>query len=284
MFINELKDSTLLLSEQSLLIILLIALIAVLLYVRYKKFQYQQAMRAPFPLEWQHLLIKKLPIYQKLPDYLQQELQQKIKHFLYTKVFIGCAGLTISDEIKVIIAAEASLLILNRPSHCYKNLKWIYVYPSVFIAKREVKNEYGLVAKTRTALLGESWQSGKIILAWDNVESGMRNFHDGHNVVLHEFAHQLDQESGQANGAPLLYTKDSYQIWSRVFSHEFEQLQKDLQQGKHTLIDQYGATNPAEFFAVVTEVFFEKPHALHKLHPELFSLLKDYYQLDPRNW
>ena len=273
-----------LLSEQSLLLILFISLVAIFLYVRYKKLQYLQVMQKPFPFEWVSLLEEKLPIYQKLPEFLQQELQQKIKHFLYTKVFIGCAGLVITDEIKVIIAAEANLLILNRPSNCYKSLKWIYVYPSVFVAKREVKNEYGLVAKTRTALLGESWQNGKIILAWDNVESGMRNFHDGHNVVLHEFAHQLDQESGQANGAPLLYTKDSYHIWSRVFSDEFTQLQKALQQGKHTLIDRYGATNPAEFFAVVTEVFFEKPQALQKLHPELFTLLKDYYQLDPRDW
>jgi len=275
---------TFMLSEQQLLILLLLLFIAIWLYIRYKKFQYQKAMQKPFSPQWQQLLIDKLPVYQKLPDFLQQELQQKIKHFLYTKVFIGCAGLTIIDEIRVIIAAEANLLILNRPSNGYINLKWIYVYPSVFIAKREVANEYGLVAKTRTALLGESWQNGRIILAWDNVESGMRDFHDGHNVVLHEFAHQLDQESGQANGAPLLYTKDSYQIWSRIFSHEFEQLQKELQQGKHTLIDQYGATNPAEFFAVVTEVFFEKPHALHKLHPELFILLKDYYRLDPRDW
>lgn len=272
------------LSPQELFTILLTSLIAIFVYVRYKKFQYQKAMKKTFPLHWQQLLKDKLPIYQKLPDFLQQDLQQKIKHFLYTKNFIGCAGLEITDEIKVIIAAEASLLILNRPSSCYAQLKWIYVYPSVFIAKREVQDEYGLVAKTRTALLGESWQNGKIILAWDNVESGMRNFHDGHNVVLHEFAHQLDQESGQANGAPLLYTKDSYQIWSRVFSDEFIHLQAEVQQGKHTLIDQYGATNPAEFFAVVTEVFFEKPSALHKQHPELFALLVKYYRLDPRNW
>jgi hypothetical protein len=272
------------LSEQELLTLIAITLIVSLLYKRYKKIQYRTAMQKPFPEQWQHLLATKLPLYLKLPDFLRHELQQKIKHFLYYKTFIGCAGLEINDEIRVIIAAEACLLILNRPTSCYASLKWIYVYPSVFIAKRKVANEYGIVAQTRTALLGESWQNGRLILAWDNVESGMKNFHDGHNVVLHEFAHQLDQESGQANGAPLLYTKDSYQIWSRVFSDEFTRLQKALTQGKRTLIDQYGATNPAEFFAVVTEVFFEKPHALHKSHPQLFSLLSDYYRLDPRDW
>jgi len=152
------------------------------------------------------------------------------------------------------------------------------------IAKQAEKNEYGLVSQQKRHLLGESWQNGKVILAWDSVESGMSNFHDGSNVVLHEFAHQLDQESGQANGAPLLYTKDGYRIWSQVFSEEFSALQHSLAVGHHSLIDSYGATNPAEFFAVVTELFFERPASLKKAHAQLFQLLKDYYQLDPRDW
>ncbi len=281
------------LSESALFIIVIICALLVIGYFSYQKYRYKQAVNKPFPSGFKEILEQRLPVYSKLSLALQQNLHRHILHFLYHKQFVGCNGLVITDEIRVVIAAEACLLILNRPSSCYQNLKWIYVYPSVFIAQREEKNEYGLVSNERRHLLGESWQNGKVILAWDNVESGMQNFHDGQNVVLHEFAHQLDQESGSANGAPLLYTKDSYKVWSQVFNKEFQQLQAQVylldehshaKKSKSHLIDKYGATNPAEFFAVVTEVFFEKPHALQKLHPELFDLLKSYYQLDPNAW
>jgi len=264
--------------------LLLLAIIIVIAVFLYKKRQYQQAINQPFPQEYQTILNKRLPIYEKLPEPLRIKLHQHILCFIYTKIFIGCNDLTITDEMRVTIAAEACLLILNRPSSCYAALKWIYVYPSVFVAKQAQRNEYGIVSTKKRHLLGESWQNGKVILAWDSVESGMANFSDGQNVVLHEFAHQLDQENGSANGAPLLYTKDSYRIWSKVFSDEFSALQHSLATGHCSLIDSYGATNPAEFFAVVTEVFFERASSLKKLHPELFQLLKDYYQLDPRIW
>lgn len=264
--------------------LLLLAIFVVIAVFLYKKRQCQQAINQPFPREYETILSKRLPIYEKLPEVLRTKLHQHILCFLYTKVFIGCNDLTITDEMRVTIAAEACLLILNRPSSCYAALKWIYVYPSVFVAKQAQRNEYGIVSTKKRHLLGESWQNGKVILAWDSVESGMANFSDGQNVVLHEFAHQLDQENGSANGAPLLYTKDSYHIWSKVFSDEFNALQQSLVTGQHSLIDSYGATNPAEFFAVVTEVFFERALCLQKSHPELFQLLKDYYQLDPRIW
>ena len=264
--------------------LVIIGILAVILFKYYKNKQYNSAVNADLPTEYKKLLNKRLPVYQYLPEALKQQLHQQILRFLYTKHFIGCNGLIITDEIQVVIAAEACLLILNRPNSGYAGLKWIYVYPSVFVAKQAQKNEYGLVSQQKRHLLGESWQNGKVILAWDSVESGMSNFHDGNNVVLHEFAHQLDQESGQANGAPLLYTKDAYRIWSQVFSQEFNTLQQQLSTGHQSIIDSYGATNPAEFFAVVTELFFEQPLKLQKKHAQLFQLLKDYYQLDPSEW
>ena len=250
----------------------------------FKKWRYTKAMGQEFPESKKSILTKRLPVYQKLNTSLQNELHSLIQHFLYTKKFVGCAGLEINEEIETVIAAEACLLILNRPSTRYQSLKWIYVYPSTFEAKRNQQDAYGIVTEGRTKLLGVSWSNGRVILAWDSVEKGMADFDDGHNVVLHEFAHQLDQEDGAADGAPLLYTRDSYQIWAQVFSREFEELQIKLSKGKSTLIDSYGATNPAEFFAVVTELYFERPAQMRKRHPELFDVMKNYYQLDTLDW
>ncbi|NNK33365.1 MAG: hypothetical protein HKP02_09595, partial [Xanthomonadales bacterium] len=133
-------------------------------------------------------------------------------------------------------------------------------------------------------LLGESWQNGKVILAWDNVLHGARNFVDGRNVTLHEFAHQLDSETGNTNGAPLLAGESSYRSWAAALSDEFEALQRDAHRGRRSLLDHYGATNPAEFFAVATETFFEKPGRMRKHHRELFDVLNAYYRIDPNDW
>ena len=189
-----------------------------------------------------------------------------------------------TDEIRVTIAGEACLLLLNRSTNAYFQLYHILVYPSSFVAAREERNEAGVVSQKETGLLGESWSQGKVILSWDDVIKGARNFNDGHNVVLHEFAHQLDQESGSANGAPLLGSQSCYQRWSSVLSEEFENLQHQTHHGFKSVIDEYGATNPAEFFAVVTETFFERPNELKKKHPDLFDEMKTFYAVDPCEW
>jgi Mlc titration factor MtfA (ptsG expression regulator) len=123
-----------------------------------------------------------------------------------------------------------------------------------------------------------------VILAWDSVLRGARDFSDGQNVVLHEFAHQLDNENGSADGAPLLANASSYRSWARALSEEFSELQDDTRHGRRSLMDHYGATNPAEFFAVATETFFERPRQMAQNHAELFSVLKDYYRIDPGDW
>ncbi len=265
-------------------LILAAGITAAVLWFSSKRYLYVREMKKPFPPEWHELLSKKLRIYPKLHPDLRQKWQYLIKDFLYKKHFVGCRGQEIDDEVRLTIAAEACLLILNRPSRRYAGLKWIYVYPTTFIARREEEDEYGIVSHSKKHLLGESWHNGKVILAWDNVEYGIGNGSDGRNVVLHEFAHQLDQEDGISNGAPLLYTKDSYRIWSQVFSREFMALQASVEDGEDSLIDSYGATNAAEFFAVVTELFFERPVLMRDRYPELFQQLKNYYRLDPREW
>ncbi|MGI1679840.1 MAG: zinc-dependent peptidase [Cellvibrionaceae bacterium] len=236
-----------------------------------------------FNAAWDKILHDRFPIYNKLSDKQKTHLQDLMKVFLHQKDFIGCAGQEITEEIKAVISAQACLLLLNRTTTEYQDLTTIYVYPTSFKATREARDELGLVSTETSHLLGESWSTGKVILAWDNVEKGIRNFTDGHNVVLHEFAHQLDQESGSTNGAPILNTSAAYKSWAYVFGREFEALQKKKHK-KNNVIDEYGATNPAEFFAVATETFFEEPHRLYKNHRELFDELKVYYQLDPRDW
>ncbi len=272
---------------QSTLIVTLLWLIviavALLLFV-YPRYRRRKLDDTQFPSAWLPILRKNLSVYKALWPDQQTQLRKLITRFLGSKKFVGCAGQQITDEIRVTIAAHACLLLLNRPSHEYEDLRTILVYPSNFKVTRDKRDEFGLVSANETVLAGESWSNGKVILAWDNVEQGVRDFSDGYNVVLHEFAHQLDHESGVTNGSPLLYSKGAYSNWARIFSEEFAALQLATNEARHTIIDQYGATDPAEFFAVVTETFYERPHDLAERHPALFDELKSYYLVDPREW
>lgn len=248
------------------------------------RFRLSKAINSPFPDEWVKIVERNIAIYKNLPMPLRLQLRKLIKQFLHQKHFSGAGGLKITDEIRVTIAAEACLLLLNRNTGVYPALRYIIVYPSAFVVDRPQGGADGIVSEGRKGLLGESWANGKVILAWDNVLHGSSNFVDGQNVVLHEFAHQLDSESGSTNGAPILAGKSCLRTWASTLSGEFEELQKDAWQGKRSLIDHYGATNPAEFFAVSTETFFEKPAQMAKHHVELFEVLKCYYRIDPRDW
>jgi len=237
-----------------------------------------------FPTQWLPILRKSLTVYKLMWPDQQEQLRKLIVRFIADKKFIGCAGQQITDEIRVTIAAHACLLLLNRPNNEYADLHSILVYPAAFIVTRDSRDNQGLVSTNEQILAGESWSTGKVILSWDNVTSGVRSFRDGHNVVLHEFAHQLDGESGITNGAPLLYSKNAYASWTQVLTKEFEALREASAAHRHTLIDEYGATNPAEFFAVVTETFFEQPYQLEERHKALFDELLNYYRVDPREW
>jgi len=260
------------------------AVLAITLALWIPRHRLKKAVNAPYPQEWVEILERNIQIYRNLPMPLRLQLRLLIKQFLHQKHFSGAAGLEITDEIRVTIAAQACMLQLNRGADLYPKLKYILVYPSAFVVSRAQGDDSGVVSHQERGLLGESWQNGKVILAWDNVLHGARNFLDGRNVVLHEFAHQLDSESGMADGAPLLAGKSSYRSWAAALSHEFEVLQKDYRVGRRSLLDHYGATNPAEFFAVATETFFEKPRQMAKHHAELFDVLVRYYRIDPRDW
>ena len=239
-------------------------------------------LSTPFPVAWSAILHDNLPPYQKLAPQLQQQLQDYIRIFIAEKSFEGCGGLTLTDEIKVTIAAQACMLLLNRRCTCYPKLYSVLVYPSTYVAG--TRNSPELQPTAPSVRLGESWNHGAVVLAWDSVKQGAVNFRDGHNVAMHEFAHQLDQEDGRGDGAPILAVRSAYSAWSQVFSKEYELLLHKTRKGRKSVMDKYGATNPAEFFAVATETFFEKPAQLQKKHPDLYHELQGFYKVNPIEW
>lgn len=256
----------------------------VLLMPLWQRYQRQKLMAKPFPASWREILKCRLPYFRALPADLQLQLKKHIQVFVARKQFIGCDGLIVTDEMRVTIAAQACLLLLNRPDYYYPKLKQILLYPSAFVVNGNQADSAGVVHQQRRMLSGESWGQGKVILSWDDTIIGAANPGDGRNVVIHEFAHQLDQEKGIANGAPLLERSRDYQQWSGVMASEFNTLQQQAARGEVSLFDHYGATNPAEFFAVISEVFFEQPQQLSALHPQLYQQLSRFYRLNPLSW
>lgn len=238
----------------------------------------------PFPPEWEGILLRNIALYRHIPALLQEQLRNDIKIFLGEKRFEGLGGLEMTDEIRVTIAGQACLLLLNRENRDFPGLVSILVYPRAYIAEETRHVGGGVYAEGPSVRLGESWGHGSVVLAWDNVKQGGLNTEDGHNVVLHEFAHQLDQEDGVADGAPILGKQSSYAIWAHIMSEEFERLRSASEHHRKYVLDEYGATSPAEFFAVATETFFEKSLQMSKKSPYLYAELREFYNVDPVEW
>ena len=238
-------------------------------------------MQEPFPDDWLEIIKRNVLFYHCLSPENRRKLLGLVRVFLAEKRFEGCGGLEITDEIRLTIAAQACILLLNLDADFYPKLRSILVYPNAFVAPAVSRHPEGTVSEGPQARLGESWSQGNVVLSWGDVLRGTLNLGDGRNVVIHEFAHQLDSESGACNGAPLLPRPSMYGEWSRVFGREYQTLVDSAEHGNVTVIDKYGATSPAEFFAVVTECFFENPLELESSHLELYEQLKTYYGQDP---
>ncbi len=249
-----------------------------------KKRRRQRLMNTSFPPDWLETVKRNVPYYSILAQQDQVELQGLVQVFLSEKRFEGLGGLRITDEIRLTIAAQACILLLRRRTDFYPLLVSVLVYPKAFVAPMKRQQPGGIVSEGEQVLSGQTWGQGSLVLSWDDVLRGAANPRDGFNVVFHEFAHQLDSEAGAADGAPLLPDTSMYDAWERICVSEYRELIRNIEENRPTLIRAYAATSPAEFFAVSTELFFERPAELREWHAELYQLLQMFYLQDPASF
>jgi MtfA peptidase len=242
----------------------------------------KQVKARPFSNEWRQQIKKNVAFFERLSADDQAELLGHTQVLISEKGFEGCAGQEITDEIRVTIAAQASLLLLHRKTDYFPRLMTILVYPSVYSVQEQRLITAEIWEEGKSFRAGETERRmGSMVLAWDAVKSGAADPSDGTNVVLHEFAHQLDYENLAADGTPALASRKQQMAWQQVMHTEFASLRAAEQTGIPTLLDTYGATNAAEFFAVSVEAFFERPLMLRSQHAKLYAQFQQYFQQDP---
>lgn len=220
-----------------------------------------------------------LPLLDRLSDADKRRLRELAILFLHQKSVIGAQGLEVSEDMALLIALQACLPVLNLGIDWYRGWVSVIVYPAGFAPVRTVVDEYGVAHRMEQSLSGEAWQRGPVVLSWDSAEDA--GALDGGNVVIHEFTHKLDMLTGSANGFPPLLAGMDPAEWTQVFSEAFDDFRLQTERGKNIGIDHYGATSPAEFIAVLSEVFFEKPQILQREYPGVYELLKTFFGQDP---
>jgi Mlc titration factor MtfA (ptsG expression regulator) len=236
----------------------------------------------PFPKEWLVLIQRHAVFFHRLSATDRAELLGHIQVFLAEKRFEGCGGFAITDEVRVTIAAQACLLLLHRRTDYFPGLLTILVYPLTYMVEEKRQLGEHVWEEGTVSRLGETGRRmGSLVLSWGAVKHSAADPADGKNVVLHEFAHQLDFENHAADGVPELATREQQFSWTEVMRSEFASLRAADESGIPTLLNTYGATDPAEFFAVSVEAFFERPHALGAHHPKLYAELQSYFNQDP---
>ena len=239
----------------------------------------------PFPAPWEAILQRNVRLYRRMPPVLKARLHGTIHVFLDEKELVGCRGLDVTDEMRVTIAGQACLLILNRPHRFYPTLEQFFIHPTEFRTmtrgEDDGEHRWDIPIEFEDVRSGESWNEGAVVLAWDEVQEAARDAGDAFNVVVHECAHQLDRECA---GAPALPGGRDAGAWVRTLTEEFARFTSKVRRGRHTFLDEYGATDAAEFFAVASEYFFDMPSDLRARHPELYQALSDFYCLDPAAW
>jgi len=236
--------------------------------------------RESVPDAWRAIVARNVPLAARLSAPDRERLLKLAQVFLHDKPMEG-VGLELTDEIRVTVAAQACLLLLNLDYPCYPTLRRVLVYPGVFQPRRLEVPRFGEVHQEPRPTLGEAWTSGVVVLSWDSSLVGSLNPAGGQNVVLHEFAHVLDGENGAMDGQPLLDRPSAYRTWGYVFRSLYERQVEAALEGVETPLHPYGATNPAEFFAVATEAFFTRPADLRARLPELYVELRKFYRQDP---
>jgi Mlc titration factor MtfA (ptsG expression regulator) len=245
----------------------------------------ERILEQPFPEAQLAVLERNVGHYRRLSAEQQKRLRDLVQVFVSEKHWEGCGGLELTDEMKFTIAAQACMLILELPHRLYEDVESIFVYPSAVMRPEQSGGVFvrsrNLVASGPIALLGEAHVRGPVVLAWDRVVRDGRRDRDGHNLVYHEFAHKLDMLDGSPDGTPPLVSRGNRERWHQVCERVFLDLRARTARGERTFIDEYGATNEAEFFAVVTEHFFDQPQALRRAEPDLYEVLQGFYRQDP---
>jgi Mlc titration factor MtfA (ptsG expression regulator) len=236
----------------------------------------------PLSPQQREVIARLVPIVRRLPENLRPKLEGKINLFLEEITFQGSDALEVTEEMRLSIAAQACLLIVNSPVW-FHTLKNVLVYPSAFRTGRDDHDGF-VVHEDRHVLLGESWNRGPVVLSWDHALQGGLNDRDGHNVVIHEFAHQLDSLTGHTNGIPLLRKGQAFAGWEQTMLEAYHDHVERVERGKPSVIDAYGATNHEEFFAEAIVTFFEKPRDLLAEEPSLYAQLSQLLALDPASW
>ncbi|WP_341366921.1 M90 family metallopeptidase [Yoonia sp. BS5-3] len=247
-----------------------------------KKALHRRLLTSPLTEEQRRIVADQVPLTKQLPPQIAPKLEGKINLFLHQTEIIGCAGLEVTEPMRLSIAAQACLLIANSDAW-YKSLRTILVYPGAF-KSRQTSHDGFIVNETSEIRLGESWAFGPVVLSWPHSAQGGLDEKDGQNLVLHEFAHQLDNLSGSTNAVPLLSKGQSFAEWERVMLDAFARHEDNVAKGRKTVIDAYGAENHQEFFAVIIEAFFEKPAKLQAEEPDVYAQLSKLLHLDPVNW
>jgi len=265
----------------AILAVAVVVLAALLLPPLVRRRRRSRAFAQSLPASMQAAINRNVPVTRALPAPLARRLEGLVLTFLREKSFVGCNGLEITDEIRATVAAQACLLLLGRAGH-YDDLRSILVYPGAFWVEDEVHDDDGLVTRRRRELSGEAWDSHRIILSWEDVAETAQRPADGYNVVLHEFAHYLDAE-----GRGLAVADDrvrALDAWHADLRREYDALCAAIDRNEPTFLDPYAAEDEVEFFAVASEEFIECAAQLRDAHPRLYTLLCEFYGIDPAEW
>jgi Mlc titration factor MtfA (ptsG expression regulator) len=223
------------------------------------------------------MIVASLPFIDALTVDEKKKLKTLAEGFLAEKEFSTAGGLDLTDEICVSIAAQGCLPILNLGLSAYREWIGIVVYPDEFVVPRRFEDESGVVHEYDDVLSGEAWEGGPLIISWHDVQMAG----DGYNVVIHEFAHKLDMLNGEPDGMPALHSGITEIEWQAKFSAAFDDFCQRVDDGEETVIDPYASTDLVEFFAVLTESFFETPDVIADEYPAIYGLLCRYYRQDP---
>lgn len=240
----------------------------------------KRILAGPFPTEWAAYVERGVPHFHLLTPAEQTKLLDDVRVFVAEKNWEGCGGLVVTEEMKVTVAAAASLMTVGLPGEPFRGVLSILIYPAGYAVSEERQLQGGTI-RGESARLGEAWYRGPVILSWAEIEADMLHPGDGSNLVWHEFAHQIDMLDRDINGTPPLSGRAQRQQWHDVMTAEFEQLKRDAQHHRPTLLNPYGTTNEGEFFAVATECFFDCPQEMRQQHPRMYKLLQQYYRQDP---